>query len=98
MGAALDTRTWDIVLSDYSMPRFSAPAALELVRERNLDLPRSFGRRVTVIKYSSDTETYLRALNINCAVYPFDMTREAGQVRRVKQALQALVRATPRKR
>ena len=39
MGAALDERTWDIVLSDYSMPRFSAPAALALVRERNLDLP-----------------------------------------------------------
>jgi signal transduction histidine kinase len=39
MSAALDRRTWDIVLSDYSMPRFSGPAALALVRERNLDLP-----------------------------------------------------------
>jgi signal transduction histidine kinase len=39
MCAALDKRTWDIVLSDYSMPRFSAPAALALVRDRNLDLP-----------------------------------------------------------
>jgi signal transduction histidine kinase len=39
MRAALDTGTWDIVLSDYSMPRFNAPAALALVRERNLDLP-----------------------------------------------------------
>jgi signal transduction histidine kinase len=39
MRTALDNRTWDIVLSDYSMPRFSAPAALALVRERNLDLP-----------------------------------------------------------
>jgi signal transduction histidine kinase len=39
MSAALDKRIWDIVLSDYSMPRFSAPAALALVRERNLDLP-----------------------------------------------------------
>ena len=39
MHAALDSQTWDVVLSDYSMPRFSAPAALELVRGRNLDLP-----------------------------------------------------------
>ena len=39
MCAALDRRTWDIVLSDYSMPRFSAPAALARVRERKLDLP-----------------------------------------------------------
>jgi signal transduction histidine kinase len=39
MHAALDRRSWDIVLSDYSMPRFSGPAALALVRGRNLDLP-----------------------------------------------------------
>jgi signal transduction histidine kinase len=39
MRAALENQTWDIVLSDYSMPHFSAPAALALVRERNLDLP-----------------------------------------------------------
>jgi signal transduction histidine kinase len=39
MHAALDNRIWDIVLSDYSMPRFSGPAALALVRGRNLDLP-----------------------------------------------------------
>jgi signal transduction histidine kinase len=39
MHAALDDQTWDIVLSDYSMPRFSGPAALELVRARDLDLP-----------------------------------------------------------
>jgi signal transduction histidine kinase len=39
MTAALDRRTWDIVLSDYSMPRFSAPAALAVVKERGLDLP-----------------------------------------------------------
>ena len=39
MHAALDNKSWDIVLSDYSMPRFSAPAALALVRGRSLDLP-----------------------------------------------------------
>ena len=39
MGAALDKQLWDIVLSDFTMPRFSAPAALALVKERALDLP-----------------------------------------------------------
>ncbi len=39
MAAALANQAWDIVLSDYSMPRFDAPAALRLLRERNLDLP-----------------------------------------------------------
>src|SRR5262249_53990192 len=39
MAAALEGKSWDIALSDYSMPRFSGPAALALIKERNLDLP-----------------------------------------------------------
>jgi signal transduction histidine kinase len=36
---ALDRCPWDIVLSDYSMPQFSGPDALKLVKARGLDLP-----------------------------------------------------------
>lgn len=32
-------RSWDLVLSDWSMPRFSALAALRLVKEHDVDLP-----------------------------------------------------------
>lgn len=39
VAAALDTRTWDIVLSDYRLPGFSALDVLAMVRERGLDLP-----------------------------------------------------------
>jgi len=39
LGAALDAKAWDLVISDHSMPCFSAPAALELVRGRGLDIP-----------------------------------------------------------
>lgn len=37
--AALDRQPWDIILSDYSMPNFSAPAALQIVLEKDSDLP-----------------------------------------------------------
>jgi len=37
--AALDSRTWDIVLSDYSLPHFNGVEALNLVRARDPDLP-----------------------------------------------------------
>src|SRR5579862_3638603 len=37
--AALDARTWDIIISDYAMPRFDGISALKLVRERGLDIP-----------------------------------------------------------
>jgi signal transduction histidine kinase len=39
LNTALDRQAWDIVFSDYSMPRFSAPAALALVRDRGFDVP-----------------------------------------------------------
>ena len=36
---ALTNQAWEIVLSDYQMPTFSAPAALEIVKELNLGIP-----------------------------------------------------------
>jgi two-component system cell cycle sensor histidine kinase/response regulator CckA len=39
MQAALDRQEWDIVVGDYSMPQFGGAAALELLRQRGLDVP-----------------------------------------------------------
>jgi two-component sensor histidine kinase len=39
MRAALVGEPWDLVISDWSLPKFSAPAALGILRETGLDLP-----------------------------------------------------------
>ena len=39
MRAALENGAWRLVLADYVMPRFSGLAALEMVRDKGLDLP-----------------------------------------------------------
>jgi two-component system cell cycle sensor histidine kinase/response regulator CckA len=39
MRAALSRPGWDLVISDYQMPAFSAPAALEVLKSTGLDLP-----------------------------------------------------------
>ena len=39
MSVALEEGSWDLVLSDFDMPRFSALAALNLVQQAGLDLP-----------------------------------------------------------
>ena len=39
MRAALRSSSWQVVLSDFSLPTFSAPAALAVLRETTLDLP-----------------------------------------------------------
>jgi two-component system, cell cycle sensor histidine kinase and response regulator CckA len=38
MQAALDRQLWDIVIADYTLPRFSAPEALELLQQQQ-DIP-----------------------------------------------------------
>ena len=39
MKSALERQTWDVILCDYKMPNFSAPAALSLTQEKNIDIP-----------------------------------------------------------
>lgn len=39
MNAALDEERWDVILADHSMPQFSAPEALQIMQQKNLDLP-----------------------------------------------------------
>lgn len=36
---ALETESWDVILSDYRLPNFSAPAALALLQQSPYDLP-----------------------------------------------------------
>jgi putative nucleotidyltransferase with HDIG domain len=39
MKSALDEEAWDVVISDYSLPQFSAPLALAVMKESGYDLP-----------------------------------------------------------
>jgi signal transduction histidine kinase len=39
MDEALDAQLWDLVISDWHMPQFSAPAAFQIMSGKNLDLP-----------------------------------------------------------
>jgi PAS domain S-box-containing protein len=36
---ALEGQSWEVIISDYSMPRFSGPAALELYQQKEIDIP-----------------------------------------------------------
>jgi|GEM_PF-787524 len=39
MKEALAKDTWDIIISDYNLPSFNAPSALELLKDTGLDIP-----------------------------------------------------------
>ena len=39
MKAALNNQKWDLILSDYSMPEFDVPSAIEIYHEAGIDIP-----------------------------------------------------------
>jgi signal transduction histidine kinase len=49
-------RPWDVILSDYSMPQFSLFAALDIVRDRGIDLP------FIIVSGTIGEETAVRAM------------------------------------
>ncbi len=64
MRAALARQPWDVVLSDYRMPRFSGLAALEILRESGIDLPfiivsGTIGEEVAVAAMKAGVDDYL---------------------------------------
>ncbi len=63
METALDEKTWDLVIADYSMPRFSLSAALALLRGCGLDLP------FIIISETMDEETAIAAIRAGAHDY-----------------------------
>jgi two-component system, cell cycle sensor histidine kinase and response regulator CckA len=69
MRSALETRDWDLVIADYNMPNFSAPAALALLQATGLDLPfiivsGSVGEEVVVEAMKAGARDYLPKGNL----------------------------------
>ena len=61
--AALDTQIWDAVISDYLMPGFSGPEALELVRAHDPNLP------FIIVSGTVGEETVARMLKLGANDY-----------------------------
>ncbi|MGA9721558.1 MAG: response regulator [Candidatus Binatus sp.] len=79
MRAALMRAKWDLVIADYSMPRFNGLAALKLLREQGLDLPfilvsGTVGEDVAVEAMKCGADDYV--LKSNLARLPLAVERE----------------------
>jgi PAS domain S-box-containing protein len=69
MRQALEEESWDLVLADYRMPDFDAPAALEIYKEFDLDIPfivvsGTVGEDVAVEMMKSGAHDYLLKDNL----------------------------------
>jgi len=96
MNAALDQQTWDIVLCDYAMPRFSMPAALAMVKEKGLDLPfiivsGAIGEEAAVAAMRAGAHDYVMKGNLPRLVPAIERELREAEVRRErKQAEEGL--------
>jgi PAS domain S-box-containing protein len=90
---ALATSTWDIILSDHSMPGFSAIAALQLLRERKLDLPLIIvcgkaGEEVAVAAMKAGANDYITKDNLTRLVPVIERELREAEDRRRRRVLE----------
>jgi two-component system cell cycle sensor histidine kinase/response regulator CckA len=99
VSAALDRGPWDIVISDFNMPRFSGTAALQLLRSRDPDTPLIFvsgemGEDVAVEAMRTGAQDYVTKGNLGRLVPAIERELRDRVVRRErKRAEEALARS-----
>ena len=69
MSDALDREPWDLVISDYSLPAFDAPAALSLLQAHAIDIPfiivsGTMGEHAAVTSMKAGAHDYLNKGNL----------------------------------
>src|SRR6185295_11526915 len=104
MQAALAGKSWDIILADYNLPEFNAPAALKLLQESGLDLPfiivsGGIGEDIAVASMKAGAHDYLMKGNLNRLAPAVERElREAANRSGQRAAKQALLESELRYR
>jgi diguanylate cyclase (GGDEF)-like protein/PAS domain S-box-containing protein len=102
MYSALDKQAWNVVISDYSLPQFDGGTALELLKEKQLDIPfivvsGAMGEETAVAMMKAGAHDYLMKGNLT-RLAPA-VARELGQAevrreqKRTEDQLRQLSRA-----
>jgi PAS domain S-box-containing protein len=93
---ALHERAWDMILADYNLPDFDAPAALRILQESGLDLPfiivsGGIGEDIAVSAMKSGAHDYLMKGNLHRLVPAVERElREAANRASQREAKRAL--------
>jgi len=104
MERALREKPWDIVLSDYNLPAFSAPEALKVLQTSELDLPfiiisGGIGEATAVAAMKAGAHDYLMKGNLNRLAPAIERElREAANRRERREAREKLLESELRYR
>ena len=94
---ALKDHTWDIILSDYSMPDFDGLSALQIVKESGIDIPfiiisGTIGEDLAVMAMKSGAHDYMMKGSLKRLVPAVDRElKEAEERRKRKQSEEELI-------
>jgi len=93
MTAALDKQAWDVIISDYRLPHFSAPESLKLSYQSGLDLPfivisGTIGEETAVEMMKAGAHDYLMKDNLTRLVPAIERELNEAAVRRQRRQVQ----------
>lgn len=86
MSAALDREAWDVILIDYTLPRFCGIAALELIKRKQMDLPaivvsRTITDEIAVAAMKAGAHDYIMKNNLTRLVPVVERELQAAKGR-----------------
>ncbi len=90
MKEALKKQSWDIVIADHNMPQFSAPAALNLLKETGVDQPfiivsGAIGEDMAVNAMKSGASDYIYKGNLSRLIPAVEREMQEVQVRQERK-------------
>ena len=90
MREALQRETWDIILADYTMPQFSAMAALSIIQASGLDLPfivvsGNIGEDIAVAAMKAGAHDYIMKNSLKRLVPAIEREMRDYEVRRERK-------------
>ncbi|HWY77280.1 MAG TPA: response regulator, partial [Verrucomicrobiae bacterium] len=91
--AALAAHEWDLVIADYSLPRFNALSALRALQRTKLDLPflivsGAIGEEIAVAAMKSGAQDYILKNNLARLVPAVERELRDAQVRRERHRVE----------
>ncbi|RNC67674.1 MAG: response regulator [Desulfuromonadales bacterium] len=97
MKKALGARPWDMVISDYRMPKFTAPAALETLKKSGLDLPfiivsGKIGEDMLVDAMRAGAHDYLMKGNLSRLIPAIERELRESAERRTRRRAELAIR------
>ncbi len=99
MRAALESSEWDVILCDYSMPKFDALSALNVLRKSGLDIPfiiisGTVGEEVAVEAMLTGAHDYLPKDNLTRLVPAIERELNEAKNRRSQREAEAALKSS----